>query len=139
LTSPHLIDKSAIARRFTSPAVREQIEPLVVRGDAVTCGICDLELLYSARSPSEYHATAKALRQLKRLPVTEAAVDRALEVQAALAERSQHRGVPLPDLLIAAVAELGGATVLHYDADFDRIAEVTGQPTRWIVPRGSVA
>jgi len=27
---------------------------------------------------------------------------------------------------------------LHYDADFDLIAGVTGQPTEWIVPRGSV-
>ncbi len=66
-------------------------------------------------------------------------MQRALEVQAALAERSQHRAVPLPDLLIAACAERAGLTVLHYDADFERIAKVTGQPTRWIVPRGSVS
>lgn len=56
-----------------------------------------------------------------------------------LAERSQHRAVTLPDLLIAACAERAGLTVLHYDADFDRIAEVTGQATEWIVPRGSVS
>jgi predicted nucleic acid-binding protein len=55
------------------------------------------------------------------------------------AERSQHRAVPLPDLLIAACAELAGLEVLHYDADFDRIAELTGQATQWIVPRGSVS
>jgi len=56
-----------------------------------------------------------------------------------LAERSQHRAVPLPDLLVAACAERAGLCVLHYDADFDRIAELTGQEARWIVPRGSVA
>jgi hypothetical protein len=27
---------------------------------------------------------------------------------------------------------------LHYDADYDRISEVTGQPTQWVRPRGSL-
>ena len=44
----------------------------------------------------------------------------------------------LPDLIIAAAAELSGATVLHYDADFDRIAEITGQAMEWIAPNGSL-
>lgn len=56
-----------------------------------------------------------------------------------LAERSQHRAVPLPDLLVAACAEQAELAVLHYDADFERIAKLTGQRTQWIVPRGSVA
>jgi hypothetical protein len=56
-----------------------------------------------------------------------------------LAERSEHRAVPLPDLLIAACAEGAALTVLHYDADYDRIAELTGQAVRWIVPRGTVS
>lgn len=55
-----------------------------------------------------------------------------------LAERSQHRAVPLPDLLVAACAEHSGLTVLHYDADYERIAELTEQPTQWVVPRASV-
>jgi len=62
-----------------------------------------------------------------------------LKTQAMLAERSRHRAVPLPDLLVAACAEQSGLAVLHYDADFERIGELTGQPTQWIVPRGSVA
>ncbi len=37
-----------------------------------------------------------------------------------------------------ASAELAGATVLHYDADYDRIAAITGQPTEWVAPRGSL-
>jgi hypothetical protein len=28
--------------------------------------------------------------------------------------------------------------VVHYDADFDRIAAVTGQPTEWIAQPGSI-
>ena len=56
-----------------------------------------------------------------------------------LANQSQHRAVPLPDLLVAACAEAAGLTVLHYDADHERIAKLTGQPVQWVVPRGSVA
>lgn len=56
-----------------------------------------------------------------------------------LAEQSQHRSVPLPDLIIAACAEASGLTVLHYDVDYERVAKLTGQGVRWVVPRGSVA
>jgi predicted nucleic acid-binding protein len=66
-------------------------------------------------------------------------LDRAVTVQDALAERSQQRGAKIADLLIAAAAEAAGLVVLHYDHDFDLIAEVTGQPTEWIVPPGTVS
>ena len=55
-----------------------------------------------------------------------------------LTHRSQHRHFRLPDLIIAATAEEHGATVLHYDADYDRIAAVTGQPVEWVTARGSL-
>ncbi|HEX5763743.1 MAG TPA: PIN domain nuclease [Solirubrobacterales bacterium] len=134
-----LADKSALTRRETRPEVREVLEPLLIAGEIATCGIVDLELLYSASSRATYRALAEALRGMSRAPVDDACMERALEVQAMLAERSQHRAVPLPDLLIAACAERAGLAVLHYDADFERIAELTGQPTQWIVPRGSLA
>ncbi|MGH9170968.1 MAG: hypothetical protein ACRD0Z_09730 [Acidimicrobiales bacterium] len=65
-------------------------------------------------------------------------LDRAAAVQDALADRSQQRGAKIADLLIAAAAEAAELVVLHYDHDFDLIARVTGQPTQWIVPAGSV-
>jgi predicted nucleic acid-binding protein len=134
-----LADKSALTRRDTRPQVRKVLEPLLVAGEVATCGIVDLELLYSARDRAIYRATAEALRGMPRVAVDDVCVERALEVQAMLAERSQHRAVPLPDLLIAACAEQAGLAVLHYDADFDRIAKLTRQPMQWIVPRGSVS
>ncbi|MFC9892469.1 PIN domain-containing protein [Nocardia sp. NPDC127579] len=70
-------------------------------------------------------------------PVTDEALVRAIEVQGHLAQKSKHRSVPIPDLLIAATAERHNLTVLHYDGNFDTIAEVTGQPVEWVVPRGS--
>jgi predicted nucleic acid-binding protein len=134
-----LVDKSALARRQTQVSVREALDPLLLEGEVATCGIVDLEVLYSATSPGNYRSTAESLRGLPQVPLDEWCVKRALEVQAMLAERSQHRAASLPDLLIAACAELAGLAVLHYDADFERIAKLTGQPTRWIVPRGSVS
>lgn len=135
----YLADKSALTRRDTRPEVRAVIEPLLLSGEIATCGVVDLELLYSASSPAVYASLASVLRALPRVAVTEAVLDRALEVQGRLAERSQHRAVPLPDLLVAACAESAALIVLHYDADYERIAEITGQPTRWVLPRGSVA
>ena len=55
--------------------------------------------------------------------------DRTLEVQILLADRGQHRGPSIPDLIIAATAELSGLTILHVDKDFETIAAITGQPT----------
>jgi predicted nucleic acid-binding protein len=134
-----LADKSALTRRETRSEVREVLEPLLIAGEIATCGIVDLELLYSASSRATYRSLAEALRGMPRVAVEEASIRRAMEVQAMLAERSQHRSVPLPDLLVAACAEEAELVVLHYDADFDRIAELTGQEARWIVPRGSVS
>jgi predicted nucleic acid-binding protein len=134
-----LADESALTRRETRAEVREVLEPLLIAGEIATCGIVDLELLYSARDRATYRSLVEALRGMPRAPLDEESVNRALSVQAMLAERSQHRAVPLPDLLVAACAERADLTVLHYDADFDRIAELTGQPTQWVVPRGSVS
>lgn len=135
----YLADKSALTRSDTRPEVRGVIEPLLLAGRIATCGIVDLELLYSAPSPATYRDLAEVLQAMPRVPVTDGVVDRALEVQSLLAGQSQHRSVPLPDLLVAACAEAAGLTVLHYDSDYERIAKLTGQPMQWVVPRGSVA
>ena len=63
--------------------------------------------------------------------------NRALDVQRELAAGSMTRAVGMSDLLVAAVAELHCVVVLHYDADFDHVASITGQPAEWVVPRGS--
>ncbi len=100
-----------------------------------------LEVLFSAQSAGDYDRTAGRLAALHQLPCGDDAWERALDVQRLLAHKQglHHRSVKMPDLLVAAVAELEGAIVWHYDEDFDRIAAVTGQPTEWIAPRGSLA
>lgn len=69
------------------------------------------------------------------LPVTTGVLRRALDVQEVLAHLGQHR-LTLADLIVAATAEAHDATVLHYDRDFDPMAGVTGQSTRWVAPCG---
>ncbi len=132
----YLADKSAIAR-LRQPLVRDRLAPLLEAGLVATCPIIDLEVLYSARSPADYEAIRAERFGLTTYPLTPEVTDRALEVQRLLAGRGQHR-LPIPDLLIAAAAELNDLAVIHYDADFDRIAEVTGQPTEWVAPRGTL-
>lgn len=106
-------------------------------------GICDqvrLEILWSARSAKEYDALSEELWALRPIAMDASTHSRALEVQQALAHAGglHHRSVKIADLLIAAAAEAAGATILHYDADYARIAEITEQPVEWIAPRGSL-
>ena len=136
LTPVYLPDKSALAR-MTHAAVAERLAPLILEGQVATCAIIDLEVLYSARSLGDYEDIRAERSALPSFPMTEEVAVRALDVQHGLARLGHHR-VPLPDLLIAATAELNDATVMHYDADYDRIADVSGQRTEWVVPRGSV-
>ena len=129
-----LIDKSALVRLAASPDAAEwaaRIERGLVRITTVT----RLETGYSARSGPELR-TALQQPPLSSMPVeylTPAIEDRAVQVQTLLADRSQHRAPSIPDLIIAATAELAGLTVLHLDKDFDLIADVTGQPMERLI------
>lgn len=131
----HLADTSAL-KRLGSQTVRDAIEPLATAGVLARPTICDLEIGYSARNATEWDRLIGALDAFEVIETTSGHVRRALEVQRRLAERSQ-RGRKIPDLLVAAAAEEHRLTVLHYDADFDLIAAVTGQRCQWVVPAGS--
>jgi predicted nucleic acid-binding protein len=129
-----LIDKSALVRLAASPDAGQwagRIERGLVRITTVT----RLEVGYSARSGAELRA---GLREppLSAMPVeylTPVIDDRAVEVLSLLADRGQHRAPSIPDLIIAAAAELAGLTVLHLDKDFEVIAGITGQPLERLV------
>jgi predicted nucleic acid-binding protein len=133
----HLADVSALAR-LHDVEVASRLGPLMAAGRLATCIVADIELLRSARSATEHNEMWLERRFLPRVPLTEECGERAVEVQQLLAQEGHHRAPSPVDLLVAAAAERDGLTVLHYDHDFDLIAEVTGQPTEWIVPRGSV-
>ena len=124
-----LIDKSALVRLGESPDA-EAWASRIERGLVAISTVTRLEVGYSARSATDL---ARALQRspVAAMPVeypTPAMEDRAASVQHLLAQRGQHRAPSIPDLLIAATAELSGRTVLHLDKDFDLIAELTQQP-----------
>jgi predicted nucleic acid-binding protein len=132
----HLLDTSVVSR-LSAPTVRSVIEPLVQEGRIGRAGITDLEVGFGSRNAREWDQDMADLSILDLVETTVDHVRRARQVQRLLASRSQ-RGRKVPDLLIAAAAEKAGLVLLHYDADFDQIARVTGQICEWVVPSGSI-
>jgi predicted nucleic acid-binding protein len=132
-----LADTSALEWARRDASARAAFLGLRTAHVIAACHVTALEICYSARSQADLEALLAGQRALEWLPVTEAAMDRALEVQRLLAAHSGngHRR-PIPDLIIAATAELHEAEVLHVDTDYDMIAAVTGQPVRRLFDPG---
>jgi predicted nucleic acid-binding protein len=134
----YLADSSALARLRHLP-VAEVLGPLIEAGLVATCGVIEFELAWAARTSAELdELRADRDAGYEWLATQDEDWRRALRVQAELWRSRQKRSVGLPDLLVAAVAEREHVTVLHYDADYDLVAQITGQPVRWVVPRGTV-
>jgi predicted nucleic acid-binding protein len=124
-----LIDKSALVRLGEAPSAAEWAVR-IARGHVRISAVTRLEVGYSARSGAQAREAWRTA-PLAAMPVeylTPAIEDRAVEVQLMLADRGEHRAPSVPDLIIAATAELTGLRVLHVDKDFDVIASVTRQP-----------
>lgn len=134
----YLADTSVYVLQARHQPVRERFIDLLMQGRLAACQMTALEYLNNAASPDGYRTLWSALHTQRWIDVTTAAMDRALAVHKELAGKSQHRHFRLPDLIVAATAEINGATVLHYDADYDRIARVTGQPVEWVAQKGSL-
>lgn len=138
-TATWLVDTSALAR-LSVPEVGEVLRPLIDAGRMAVAAATVLEIGYTARSRADHEQSQQTvLQRLQFVYGSPRSERRAIEVQQSLMETGHHRAVKLPDLLVAAVAEVEGLTVMHYDADFDRIAEITGQPTQWVVEAGTVS
>jgi predicted nucleic acid-binding protein len=134
----YLFDTSVI-HRLATPQVADRVDALGVQRPLYRCAVTDLEVLRSSVSPADYEARRGALiSAYSELPITAEVMARALDIQRRMAAVSRHRGLSLADLVVAACAATHGAVVVHYDSDYDHIADVTGQPAEWIVPAGSV-
>lgn len=131
----YLADTSAWHR---SGAAFERWADIVARGQLAVCVPVVLELAYSARGARDFASLRDQLAGLPSLPLDEDASAAAMETQSTLAARAQHRGPRPMDLLIAAIARVHGAILLHYDRHFDAIARITGQPMQWLARRGSL-
>jgi predicted nucleic acid-binding protein len=134
----YLADTSVYVLQGKHPVVRQRFERLLIEGRLACCQMVTLEFLNNAPDPKGYETLWNAMTSQRWVDVTTEAMNRAMEVHRAMAAKSQHRHFRLPDLIIAATAELSGAAVLHYDGDYDRIAAITGQVTEWVAPQGSL-
>ena len=135
-----LYDTSALILAAREPSAAAVLADAVAGDDVAVTEPILIEYLNGARTLAEYDRFAEGLRATHVLDTAAADWSRALDVHRTLAASGpgHQRSVRLIDLVIAAAAERHALPIVHYDEDYDRIAEITGQPTRWIVPRGSV-
>jgi predicted nucleic acid-binding protein len=135
-----LADTSAWSNRHRAADVRADFDERVMRGVIATCEMVAMELFWTARDHPDFVATRSQLDALPQVRIGKRVWRRAMDVFEILAADGplHHRRVRIPDLLVAAAAELAEIPVCHYDADFELIAGVTGQPTRAIAPLGSL-
>ncbi|QXJ23588.1 PIN domain nuclease [Actinomadura graeca] len=139
MTAHWLADTSAVVRLLRDDQAYSQWEAMLARRLVAICPITELEILYSARSPADRADLVDELAEVFGwLAVPDRAYGRALTVQADLTARGQHRAPGPVDLLVAAAADLHDVTLLHYDRDFDQIAEVTNQAMQWLAAPGTL-
>jgi predicted nucleic acid-binding protein len=134
----YLIDTSAWAR-MRSPRVEKHLVAILQTGAAATCLPLDLEDGRSARNLRDATTIRDRRAQVMTdLPITAAVATRARDIQLALTRRGPHRAASPVDLMAAAAAAEYGATVLHYDRDFDLIAGAGGPRCQWVAPPGTL-
>jgi len=134
----YLADTSFLVHQERVPVLRDRYERLLLQGRVALCQVTAIEWINGTADAQAVAALATVIKGHRWFDVTAGAMDRAMEVHLQLATKGQHQNFSWPDLVIAATAEQNGATVLHYDSDYDRIAAVTGQPVEWAAPRGSL-
>ncbi|MFI5895484.1 PIN domain nuclease [Actinoplanes sp. NPDC051513] len=137
--SGYLVDTSAIVRLSRDPTLRAKwLEPLDA-GLLAICPITELEVLHGATSLAHWQSLELAMDETYRWVVMpDRIATRAKDVERGLAVRGMHQSAGAVDLLVAATAEEHRLTLLHYDRDFDCVAEVTGQPVCWLADSGSI-
>jgi len=135
-----LADTSVWYCHRRAPTTRGSFSSAVKAGRIATCDMVKLELLYSERNGADFDYRRARLDLMPECPIGPPEWRRAIDVYRELAHQggAHQRGVGHQDLLIAAAAESAGVELLHYDENFERIAAVTGQPMRWLAPRGSL-
>jgi predicted nucleic acid-binding protein len=138
VTAERFLADTSVFAWLSNPPVAAAFARLAVGGHVALCSPVAFELGYAARSRDDHANLVARLGAFALVPTTDGDHRRSLAVQAVLASRGQHRALSLVDALVAAIAEARGLVVLHYDADFELISAVTGQPHQWIVDRGTV-
>jgi predicted nucleic acid-binding protein len=141
IAEPHLVDTAVWiwARDRRHPELAEWFNDIVRLGRVLTCAVVRIELVRGAPNPGAAATVAERMDALRSLPISEAAEAHALAAQLGLARDGRHRRVPAADLLIAGCAIAADVPVLHYDADYPRIASVSDLRDTWMADPGALA
>ena len=136
----YVIDTSAWFAAQRDPDRWGWLTTRVIDGSVAMPAPARFEILHTARSPKEFDELRFELDLIEDAPIESADWGPVFDVYASLAAKGghRHRQLGLADALVAASAARAGLTLLHYDQHFDVIAEITGQPTEWIAPRGTL-
>jgi predicted nucleic acid-binding protein len=97
-----------------------------------------LELLLATPNATRFAEREADLSALREVPIDKTVWKAAVTAMRELSTGSDgYHKVPVPDVLIAAAAAERGLGVLHYDHDYDRLAEVINFTSQWVVPAGT--
>ena len=137
-----LLDNSAWSRLLMGAVPREPAKAVIEQvnaGQIATCLPFLLEAGYSSRSAEDHRRIIDRLGQLPQIAINSGVESSGLQAQRELAAVGHHRMAPI-DITIAACAHEAGAGVLHYDHDYDLIAEHTSLrfESVWLAPAGSL-
>lgn len=135
---PLLIDTSAWARASHEDTRKRWIEALF--GDRLRLSpLVRAEILLSARSGQDFDLLADRLDTIRPAPLSASVVRAAEAGMRSLAHRSAGaQRLPIVDYLVAAAAQELGVAVIHYDRDYDTLAEVMEFESVWLAPPGTM-
>jgi len=135
---PLLVDTSAWSRAHHA-AVRDSWVQALLAGRLRVSPVARLEILLSARSGADFDVIAERLTAVRTAPLTATTARAAQDATRTLAHRSAGaQRMPVVNYLIAAAAQETGAAVLHYDRDYDTLAEIMAFESVWLAPPGSL-
>lgn len=136
---PLLVDTSAWARAGHSTTRDSWLTVLL--GDRLRLSpLVRIEILWSAHSGEEFDSLAERLDIVRPAPLSTSVIRAAEAAMRALAHRSAGaQRVPIVDYLVAAAAQELGAAVIHYDHDYDTLAEVLEFESIWLAPAGTIS
>jgi predicted nucleic acid-binding protein len=133
-----LIDTSAFARA-RHPTIREQWWRAISADRLRIAPATQLEILLSARNGKIFDELAEELSTLRSASLTATIARAAQDAMRTFAHRSDGaQRIPIVDYLTAASAQETGSAVLHYDHDYDTLAEVMEFESVWLAPPGSI-
>lgn len=135
---PLVVDNSAWSRA-DRPEIRKDWKHALLADRFCISPIARLEILFSARDGEGFDELAEQLSMLRTAPLTNTVIRAAEDAMRTLSHRSPgaHR-IPLVDYLLGAAAQHTASAVLHYDHDFDTLAQIMSFDSIWLAPAGSI-